>query len=240
MKYILPIIFALLLLSCESEKDKIARRQREQQERIEMQQLAEQQRVEQQRKDEADRLAAQQQAEKERIKREQRETEERRAREEQAEKERKEREIYDHYINNSLQTGATPYYKWYGGNPSCNDYGCSAIKVKTPSSSDVLVTIKRSGKVVRHAYIRAGSTYTFQMPDGTYQPFFYYGKGWNPEKVMKTNADGTVIKGGFIANEAFGKDDNPQYLQNNVLTYELILQQNGNFSTTPSNAGEAL
>jgi hypothetical protein len=229
MKYILPIILVVSLLSCESEKEKIARRQREQQQRIEMQQRSEQQRIEQQRKEEAERLAAEQQAEQERI-----------AREEQAEKERKEREIYDRYINNSLQTGATPYYKWYGGNPSCDNYGCSAIRVKTPASSDVLVTIKHGGKVVRHAYIRAGSTYTFQMPDGTYQPFFYYGKGWNPDKVMKTNADGTVIKGGFIDNETFGKDDHPQYLQNNVLTYELILQQNGNFSTTPSSAGEAL
>lgn len=47
------------------------------------------------------------------------------------------------------------------------------------------------------------------------------------------------IKGGFIANEDFGKDD-PQSLYNNVLTYELILQQNGNFSTRPSNPEEAL
>jgi hypothetical protein len=47
------------------------------------------------------------------------------------------------------------------------------------------------------------------------------------------------IKGGFISNEDFGKDD-PQTLQNNVLTYELILQTNGNFSTRPSNPLEAL
>lgn len=47
------------------------------------------------------------------------------------------------------------------------------------------------------------------------------------------------IKGGFISNENFGKDE-PQYLNNNVLEYKLILQQNGNFSARPSNGEEAL
>ncbi len=47
------------------------------------------------------------------------------------------------------------------------------------------------------------------------------------------------IKGGFITNEDFGKDE-PQYLNNNILEYELILQENGNFSTRPSNPEEAL
>jgi hypothetical protein len=50
---------------------------------------------------------------------------------------------------------------------------------------------------------------------------------------------GGKLKGGFIINENFGKDD-PQYLNHNVLTYELILQENGNFSTRPSNPEEAL
>ena len=100
----------------------------------------------------------------------------------------------------------------------------------------MIVTIKNSAKkVVRHAYINSGSSYTFSLPNGTYQTFFYYGKGWNPEKPMK----GGKIKGGFITNESFGKDD-PVYLNNNILEYELILQINGNFSTRPSNPEEAL
>ena len=101
-----------------------------------------------------------------------------------------------------------------------------------------VVTIKKEDKVVRHAYICAGSSYTFELPNGTYQPFFYYGKGWNTEKEMK-RADGTIILGGFVANESFGKDD-PQSLNNNILEYQLILQQDGNFSTRPSNSMEAL
>ena len=150
------------------------------------------------------------------------------------EKERKEKIIYDKYINNSLNTGATPYSRYYGGNSTCNDYGCSQIKIRT-SNSDVLVIIKKNERVVRHAYINSGSSYTFSFPNGIYQTFFYYGKGWNPEKEMK---DGK-IKGGFMTNEDFGKD-NSQVLRNNILEYQLILQQNGNFSTRPSNPEEAL
>ena len=66
---------------------------------------------------------------------------------------------------------------------------------------------------------------------------FYYGKGRNPEKVMKETSKGK-LKVGFIGNEYFGKDD-PQQLENNILQYELILHQNGNFSTKPSNADDA-
>jgi hypothetical protein len=138
----------------------------------------------------------------------------------------------------SLPTGATPYAQYYGGNSSCNKWGCSQIKVLTPNNSDVLVTIKKYGKVVRHAYIRANNSYTFELPNGIYQPFFYYGKGWNTNKRMK-RADGTTILGGFISNESFGKDS-PQNLNNQILEYRLILQPNGHFSTKPSNSSEAL
>lgn len=212
-KIIIPTLISVLLLaSCESEQAKKERLALEEKQRIEYeQQRAEKERVENIR------------LEQDRIEREI-----------QLEKERKEQEIYNRYISNSLRTGATPYAKYYGGNSSCNDYGCSQIKVRT-SNSDVLVTIKKNDKVVRHAYIQAGGSYTFSFPNGTYQPFFYYGKGWNPEKEMK----GGELKGGFISDESFGKDD-PQYLSNNVLEYTLILQQNGNFSTRPSNPEEAL
>jgi hypothetical protein len=152
--------------------------------------------------------------------------------------ENKSEEDAQKYINNSLTTGSTPYASLFGSNPACSEYGCSEIKVITPQNSDVLVTVKRNDRIFRHAYIKAGSSFTLQMPNGTYQAFFYYGKGWNPEKVMKQTAEGT-IKGGFVINEYFGKDE-PQTLKNQSLTYELILQSNGNFSTKPSNADEAL
>tara|TARA_B110000285_G_C14993559_1_gene547604 strand:- start:203 stop:697 length:495 start_codon:yes stop_codon:yes gene_type:complete len=139
--------------------------------------------------------------------------------------------------NNSLRTGSTPYANCYGRNLVCNSNGCSEIKVKTPYNSDVLVTIKKNGNVIKHAYIKGGDSYTFSFPNGTYQPFFYYGKDWNPNKLMKSNNCGG-IKGGFNKNESFGKDY-PQRLNGQALQYTLILQQNGNFSTKPSNSSEA-
>ncbi len=224
IKFLLPLFYLLLVVySCESEADRKQRLAIEVQEQIE---LKENREVE-----EAERAF---QIEQKRIEHEQREEKERIVREALFEKERKEKAIYDKYISNSLRTGATPYSQYYGGNSSCSDYGCSQIEVKT-SNSDVIVTIKKNGSVVRHAYINSGSSYTFSFPNGTYQTFFYYGKGWNPAKEMK----GGKMKGGFIDNEDFGKDE-PQTLSNNILEYQLILQENGNFSTRPSNPEEAL
>lgn len=157
--------------------------------------------------------------------------------EERRKQEEKEKAIYDLYINNSLPNGSTPYSYLYGPNKACSTYGCSEVRVKTPMNSDVLVTIKNGEKVVRHAYMKSGSSFTFELPNGTYQPFFYYGKGWNPEKIMKETAMG-ILRGGFVSEEHFGKD-NPQSLSNEILEYELILQQNGNFSTKPSSVDEA-
>ncbi len=217
------IFLFFILFSCESEQARKERLAFEEQQRIELeQQQAEYKKVEEIRLEQI-RIEQEKQVEADLIEREA-----------QLEKERKEQEIYDKYISNSLRTGSTPYSKYYGGNSSCNDYGCSKIKVRT-SNSDVLVTIKKNDKVVRHGFIQAGDSYTFSFPNGTYQAFFYYGKGWNPEKEMKNGE----IKGGFITNEDFGKDE-PQYLNNNILEYELILQENGNFSTRPSNPDEAL
>ncbi|RIV31536.1 hypothetical protein D2V08_13910 [Flagellimonas lutimaris] len=213
----------MLLSACESEAERKQRLAREEQQRIELE--------EQRKMEEAERNLR---LEQERMELERIEREKRIAREALLKKERAERAQYEKYIGNSLRTGATPYSKYYGMNSSCNEYGCSQIKVRT-SNSDVLVTIKKGGEVFRHAYINSGDSYTFSFPNGTYQTFFYYGKGWNPEKEMK----GGKIKGGFITNVSFGKDS-PQILNNNILEYQLILQENGNFSTQPSNPEEAL
>lgn len=221
---ILAFLFVTLIMSsCESEAQRKQRLAREQEQRIELE--------ERQKLEEAERNLR---LEQERLELEKIEREKRIAREALLKKEREERVQYEKYIRNSLRTGATPYSKYYGTNASCNEYGCSQIKVTT-SNSDVLITIKNDGKVVRHAYINSGDSYTFSFPNGTYQTFFYYGKGWNPEKEMK----GGKIKGGFIADVSFGKD-NPQTLNDNILEYQLILQEHGNFSTRPSNPEEAL
>lgn len=140
-----------------------------------------------------------------------------------------------HYLNNSLATGSTPYRAVYGQNYSCPYNQCSGIKVTAPHESDIVVVIKRensNGIVIAHGYIKAGGTYQFDIPDGIYQTFFYYGKGWNPNKVMKGG-----MKGGFVTDEIFSKD-NPQEIYNGVLSYVLQLQRNGNFQTKRSNMNE--
>ena len=236
-KIIYLLVFTILLVSCESEKDRAAREYQEEQVRIELAEKLqaeddartfklEQEKIEQERIAEINRKEREIRLEKERVIREKRD-----------EKERKKKAIYDKYINNSLRTGSKPYAYCFGSSNSCDGYGCSQIKVKTPSNSDVLVTIKKNGKVYRHAYINSSSSYTFNIPNGRYQTFFYYGKGWNPKKFMKKTTCGT-LKGGFIESEHFGKDD-PEYLSDMIRSYELILQQNGNFSTRASNSDEA-
>ena len=139
------------------------------------------------------------------------------------------------YIKNSLSTGASPYASFYGSNYKCPYDQCSGIRVTAPSESDIVVIIKRDnqgGKVISHGYIRAGQTYLFDIPDGTYQTFFYYGEGWNPTKDM-----GNGIKGGFVKDEIFSKD-NPQEIYSGILTYVLQLQRDGNFQTRSSRRSE--
>ena len=132
------------------------------------------------------------------------------------------------YLGNSLQTGAMPYG---GGSLSGSE---STINVSTSSASkcDVVVIVKHNGRMVRNAYIAAGGSHTFNVPNGTYQVFFYGGKGWNPNKSM---AGGYT--GGFVANESFSKDSEVS-LNYQGLEYELIPQQNGNFSTQQSDENE--
>lgn len=139
------------------------------------------------------------------------------------------------YLDNSLSTGDTPYTEYYGKTYKCPYKQCSSIQVTAPKESDIVVIIKRNnqnGKVVAHGYIRAGATYQFAIPDGTYQTFFYYGEGWNPNKVM-----GNGVKGGFVKNEIFSKD-NPQEIYSGFLTYVLQLQRDGNFQTKGSSRRE--
>ena len=139
------------------------------------------------------------------------------------------------YVNNSLLTGATPYKDAYGKNYRCPYDQCSGIRVTAPGESDIVVIIKRdnqNGKVVAHGYIKAGGTFQFDIPDGTYQTFFYYGEGWNPNKEM-----GNGVKGGFVKDEIFSKD-NPQEIYSGILTYVLQLQRDGNFQTRNSSRSE--
>lgn len=129
-----------------------------------------------------------------------------------------------------------PYAFWYGYNKSFDNYTPhSEVQVKAPYNSEVVVIIRhnnKDGKVAGHMYLSKGSTGTIQLSNGTYQVFFYYGTNWSSSLDM-----GNGIKGGFTKSVSYSKD-NPEQLYNGILTYELILQQNGNFQTKPSNKNE--
>ena len=148
------------------------------------------------------------------------------------------RQLEYQYGNNSLANGAQPYSQWYGTNAYYDNYTPhSEIRVKAPYNSDVIAIVRynnHNGKVAGHRYIKAGCSATIYLRNGyNYQTFFYYGKGWYPNKEMKNG-----IRGGFIIDELFSKDGSASYLQDNILTYELTITQNGNFSTSSSNENE--
>lgn len=135
----------------------------------------------------------------------------------------------DPYYSNSLSTGSSPYTS-YGA--SATDESQISVSTSASSNCDVVVIVKSGGEIARNAYIKAGGSYTFYIPNGRYQVFFYGGKGWNPNKSMPGG-----LTGGFVANESYSKDS-PVDLNYQGLTYELIPQPNGNFSTQQSSANE--
>lgn len=132
------------------------------------------------------------------------------------------------YLDNSLSTGEQPY--------ECSslrgDDSYIGVKTSYNSECDVVVIVKCRNVIVRNAYIRAGDSYRFNLPNGYYQVFFYGGRGWNPNKTMPNGQ-----AGGFVANESYSKDEAID-LNYQGLDYELIPQHNGNFSTEQSNASE--
>lgn len=138
----------------------------------------------------------------------------------------REYEEIDNYKDYSLSNGSQPYASIYGYNSSCDYWGCSNIIVNAPYNSDVVALIKnRNGNVVRHAYIRAGRSYSFEVPNGTYQPYFYYGKGWYPKKRMPKG-----LRGGFLSSETHYYV-HASYLENQEWTITLQLRTGGNLST---------
>ena len=146
----------------------------------------------------------------------------------------------EYYETNSLITGSTPYSYCYGKNPNCSPpdgYSmCSFIAIKASFNSDLIAVIKKNNRVYSHAYIKAGSSYKFKLGNGRFQAFFYYGKGWNPEKYIKNANCGKII-GGFVSNESLNKTD-VITLNNSSITYTLNEVENGNFSPEKSNVNE--
>ena len=147
----------------------------------------------------------------------------------------------DFYSNNSLRNGSQPYSYCYGSNSYCSPpkgYNeCSFIDIRSSGNSDVVVIIKKNNRVYSHAYIKANGYYKFKLGNGNFQTFFYYGKGWNPNKYIKTANCGEIV-GGFVSNESLDKSEfiNLYY---SSMTYTLYSVNDGNFSPKPRNKNEA-
>ena len=138
----------------------------------------------------------------------------------------------------SQYTGATPWSNCFGPNAKCSYVGCSDIKVITSKADPVVAIVKQYGKVKKHAYISANSSYTFELSDGTYQVYFYYGDNWNRNKVM-SSSECYNITGGFSSNEFVSKDD-PITLHGQIMEYTLSRVTHGNFSPKYINLNQAL
>lgn len=137
----------------------------------------------------------------------------------------------------SLSHGSNPYGYCYTSSKSCSSR-CSEIKVSASSRVGTIIIIKQKEEVVRCAYIDKGRTFTFKLPNGTYTPYFYSGTGWSNKKYMKTTTQCGRLYGGFTAGESVGKDT-PQTLNNQILSYDLNTQYDGNFQTKSSDVSEA-
>jgi len=140
-------------------------------------------------------------------------------------------------VSYSQYNGATPWDNCFGKNAACKYVGCSDIKIKS-SSSPVLVIVKKNENVIKHAYVSSNNSYTFELPNGTYQVFFYYGKKWSSTKKMNSD-ECNYVYGGWIDNEYVSKD-NPITLKDQVMTYTLTQVTYGNFTPKSSSLSEAL
>jgi hypothetical protein len=139
------------------------------------------------------------------------------------------------WSENSLSNGSMPYAYCYGASNTCFDIDCSKIKILN-GGTDVVVIIKTiNDNVIRHAFVKAGYTFTFNLPNGMYNVYFYSGTGWDPYKILAQRQ--CTIRGGFVKSESTGKDTDVS-LYNQALSYQLKQVVNGNFSMESSSKAE--
>lgn len=146
----------------------------------------------------------------------------------------KEAQAYLKYWDYSLKSGSKPYSYKYGQGES----GYTMIRVNASPNNDVVLIAKHhdNKRVANHVYVRKNETGDIYLPSGTYMVYFYSGRGWNPHKIL---ANG--LRGGFIHNESWGKDDTP--VEITIFAgreYTLKEVINGNFHMDPSSLEEAM
>ena len=146
--------------------------------------------------------------------------------------------LVEQYGDSSLPNASLPYSEWYGKNMFPDfKYPHSEIRINASKSADVVVIVRydnSEGEVAGHIYVQKGQSGIIFLKNGyTYQTFFYTGNGWYPDKKMKGE-----IRGGFVKDEYYSKDNQPHRLTDEVLTYTLQSRYNGNFKTKKSSESE--
>ncbi len=134
------------------------------------------------------------------------------------------------YEGNRLKTGAKPYKSVYGKGRT----GINYLEFNTSGEYDYVVIAKRheDDKVVNHIYIRGGENATMNLPNGTYDIYFYSGRSWDPTKDMGK------VKGGFTENDHIEKDVAVS-LNNEYGQYTLYPVSNGNLTLMNADENEA-
>lgn len=135
------------------------------------------------------------------------------------------------YSGNQLANGAQPYRTLYGKNKKS---GTSRIIVTAPTDRDALVMVKiDNDRVLRHAYIKSGQTYTFHISAGYYQVYFICGSDWCPEKEAPNG------QMGYFLTSSTSKDNLTYIDDYESLTYTLQATTYGNFIPEDASSSEA-
>ena len=136
---------------------------------------------------------------------------------------------YSTYIDNQLPTGAKPYKKYYRSRT-----GENYLDFNTSGNDYVIIARDyNTSKVVNHIYVRANDKVRLYLPDGTYNIYFYGGKGWNPS-MQNGNVIGGFVSGGHI------QKDGPVELYGQYGEYTLYPVQDGNLQLEEATQSEAL
>lgn len=140
---------------------------------------------------------------------------------------------YEAYLNNSLETGAKPYASYFGKAKTGENF----IDFKTSGSNDYVAIVKRhsNNKYVNHTYIKGGGNARLYVPSGTYDVYFYSGRGWNPNMVVG-QFEGGFVEGGImqkdgpvqLVTETITLDDGSTQVRTAYMEYTLYPVSNGN------------
>lgn len=129
-------------------------------------------------------------------------------------------EDVEKYINNRLATGSKPY-PYLGKSHTGNNY----MSFRTSGNHDFVVIVKRASddKYMNHVYVRGGDNTKLYLPDGTFDVYFYSGRGWNPNKIVGN------YRGGFVSSEAMQKDEYVELISG-ACEYTLYPVKDGNLT----------